>query len=172
MPDIRIQTELRLSRATSPLNRSFATKGYSHLNKREASALCVGRRRRLSPHAEPRGAGRSGVRPHSGADDRAEGSPGCRRARDHVLFVIVPLRERRLRARLSTRELEFLDLNSRVLGWFEKSCPELGFYRISTIYRALVNWDRSPPIHVCLERGGRLPATCAFATAHVGGART
>ena len=94
--------------------------------------------------------------------------PGRPRAWVHVPFVIVSPRERGWRGRSSTRELEFPDLNSRVLGWFEKFCPELGFYRISTISRALVNRDRFPPIHVCSERGGRLPATCGFVPAACG----
>ena len=94
--------------------------------------------------------------------------PSCLQGRVHVPFIIVSLRERCLRARSSTRELEFLDPSSRVLDQFEKFCPELGFYRTSTISRALVNWDRLPPIHVCSERGRRLPATCGFVPAACG----
>ena len=94
--------------------------------------------------------------------------PSCLQGRVHVPFIIDSLRERCLRARPSTRELEFPDLSSRVLDQFEIFCPELGFYRISTISRALVNRDRFPPIHVCSERGGRLPATCGFLPAACG----
>ena len=114
--------------------------------------------------------GRSLGRPTDPGGRRPRGgpSPGRPQARVHLPFVIVSPRERGWSARSSTREPEFPDLSSRVLGWFGKLCPELGLYRVSTIFRALVSWDRPPPIHVCSERGRRLPATCGFVPAACG----
>ena len=88
---------------------------------------------------------------------------GRLQAQVHRLLGIVAWRGRGWRARPSTRELEFPDFDSRVLVLFEMLCSQQGFFRISTISRAHVNWDRPRPIHVCSGRGGRLPATCGFA---------
>ena len=52
--------------------------------------------------------------------------------------------------------------------WFERFRSQLGFYRISTIFLALVRRDRLPLSHECKDGGGRLPATWGFVLAAYG----